>query len=59
MTFVNVRIIKVGRDARTGKFLPVRVAQRNPRTTVIETYRVRSRRRPVRNRSLKPGPPTQ
>ena len=43
-TPANFRILKVGRDARTGKFLPLRVAQRNPRTTVVETYRVPIRR---------------
>lgn len=29
-----------GRDARTGEFIPVRVAERRPNTTVVETYRV-------------------
>jgi hypothetical protein len=36
----NFRILKVGRDARTGKFLPVRVAERRRLTAVVETYRV-------------------
>jgi len=59
-TPANFRILKVGRDARTGKFLPLRVAQRNPRTTEVETYRVPIRRpRARRNRSLRPGPPSQ
>jgi hypothetical protein len=52
----NTRVLKVGRDARTGKFLSVRVAQRNPRTTVVETYVVPKRRTWARrNRSLRPG----
>lgn len=60
MTQANFYILKVGRDARTGKFLSVRVAQRNPRTTVVETYRIRKRRSWARrNRSLRPAPPTQ
>jgi len=44
-TPAKFRIVKVGRDARTGKFIPVRVAQRNPRTTVVETIRVPFNRR--------------
>lgn len=28
---------KIGRDARTGQYIPVREAQRRPSTTVIET----------------------
>jgi hypothetical protein len=30
---------QVGRDAKTGLFVPVREAQRRPSTTVIETIR--------------------
>jgi hypothetical protein len=30
---------KIGRDAETGQFIPVREAQRNPRTSVVETIR--------------------
>lgn len=29
-----------GRDARTGQFVPVDVAQRRPATTVVESYKV-------------------
>jgi hypothetical protein len=29
-----------GRDARTGQFIPVDVAQRRPATTVVEHYNV-------------------
>ncbi len=28
---------KIGRDARTGRFIPVREAERRPSTTVVET----------------------
>ena len=30
---------KIGRDARTGRFIPVREAQRRPKTTVVETIK--------------------
>lgn len=30
---------KIGRDAGTGQFIPVREAERHPRTTVVETIR--------------------
>ena len=30
---------KIGRDARSGQFIPVREAQRRPSTTVIETIK--------------------
>ncbi|WP_423456069.1 hypothetical protein [Ottowia sp. VDI28] len=30
---------KIGRDARTGEFIPVREAQRRPATTTVETIR--------------------
>lgn len=30
---------KVGRDAKSGQFVPVREAQRRPSTTVIETIK--------------------
>lgn len=28
---------QIGRDARTGQFIPVREAERRPSTTVVET----------------------
>jgi hypothetical protein len=31
--------VKVGRDARTGLFIPVRVAQQRPSTAVVETMK--------------------
>jgi len=30
---------KIGRDARTGEFIPVREAERRPSTTTVETIR--------------------
>ncbi|GBE42418.1 hypothetical protein BMS3Bbin10_00479 [bacterium BMS3Bbin10] len=35
---------KIGRDAITGQFIPVKVAIRRPSTTVVETIKVRKRR---------------
>ena len=32
--------IKVGRDARTGEFIPVKEAEKRPSTTVVETIKV-------------------
>ncbi len=31
--------IKIGREADTGKFIPVKEAQRRPNTTVVETIK--------------------
>jgi hypothetical protein len=30
---------KIGRDAKTGRFIPVEKAKRKPSTTVVETIR--------------------
>lgn len=30
---------KIGRDARTGQYIPVEVAKRRPSTTVVETIK--------------------
>ena len=30
---------KIGRDARTGRYIPVKEAQRRPATTVVETVK--------------------
>ena len=30
---------KIGRDARTGRFIPVKEATRRPSTTVVETIK--------------------
>ena len=30
---------KIGRDAGTGKFIPVKEAKRKPKTTVVETIK--------------------
>ncbi len=31
------KTVKIGRDARTGKFIPVKQAEKRPATTVAET----------------------
>lgn len=33
---------KIGRDARTGRFIPVKEAERRPSTTVVETKDTKS-----------------
>lgn len=30
---------KIGRDARTGEFIPVKKARKRPKTTVVETIK--------------------
>jgi hypothetical protein len=35
---------KIGRDARTGEFIPVKEAQHRPSTTVVETIKVPTHR---------------
>lgn len=43
---------QIGRDARTGEFIPVREAIRRPTTTVVETIT-----RPARSTVTKPVTP--
>lgn len=33
------KTMKIGRDARTGKFIPVKVAQKRPNTSIVETIK--------------------
>lgn len=33
--------IKIGREADTGKFIPVKEAERRPKTTVVETIKIK------------------
>ena len=35
--------VKIGRDAKTGRFIPVKTAERRPATTVVETIKKRKR----------------
>jgi hypothetical protein len=35
---------KIGRDAKTGEFIPVKVAQRRPSTTTVETIKPSKRK---------------
>lgn len=30
---------KIGRDANTGKFIPIKEAEKRPKTTVVETIK--------------------
>ena len=32
-------VIRIGRDARTGEFIPVKVARQRPGSTVVETIK--------------------
>lgn len=34
-----VKSIKIGRDAKTGQFIPVKTAEKRPTTTVVETIK--------------------
>ncbi len=36
---------KIGRDASTGKFIPVKEAKRRPKTTVVETIKKQKQKR--------------
>ena len=36
---------KIGRDARNGQFIPVKVAEGRPDTTVVETIKVKKPKR--------------
>jgi hypothetical protein len=42
-------VLKIGRDATTGRFVSVAKARCHPRTTVVETIRYRPRPVGVRN----------
>jgi len=35
----NSKTVKIGRDAKSGEFIPVKEAQRRPSTTVVETIK--------------------
>ncbi len=36
---------KIGRDARTGRYIPVKEAQRRPATTVVETVKPKPKKK--------------
>jgi len=36
-----------GRDAGNGQFIPVKVAERRPRTTIVETFKTDKNGRPL------------
>ena len=35
--------IKIGRNAETGKFIPIKQAEKHPKTTVVETIKRKSK----------------
>jgi hypothetical protein len=35
---------KIGRDAGTGKFIPIKEAQRRKKTAVVETIKIRKKK---------------
>lgn len=39
---------KIGRDAGSGQFIPVKVAERRPRTSVVETLPVVKKLKPTK-----------
>lgn len=39
---------KIGRDAKTGEFIPVKEAQRRPTTTVVETIKTKPTPKPTK-----------
>ena len=39
MSLAKKKTVKIGRDARTGKFIPVKDAKKRPATTVVETIK--------------------
>ena len=39
-----VKSRKIGRDAKTGKFIPVKEAKRRPSTTVVETIKTKKKK---------------
>ncbi len=39
------KTFKVGRDARTGKFIPVKVAERRKNTATVETIKIHRKRK--------------
>jgi hypothetical protein len=36
---MGTKTFKIGRDAKSGEFIPVKQAQQRPRTTVVETIK--------------------
>ncbi len=35
----KTKTVKVGRDSESGKFIPVKEAQKHPKTTTVETIK--------------------
>ncbi len=41
--FHMAKSVKIGRDAGSGKFIPVKEAERRPKTTVVETIKKKNK----------------
>ena len=41
----KVVVVKVGRDASTGRFITIKEAKRRPKTTIVETIRQNKKRK--------------
>jgi len=53
-----LRLCKVARDARTGRFISFLTARRRPSTTVVETYNILTyKRRAARRVRRRPNRP--
>ncbi|MCB2196768.1 MAG: hypothetical protein KQH79_12975 [Bacteroidetes bacterium] len=39
------KIRKIGRDAETGKFIPVKEAQKRKKTAVVETIKIKTKKK--------------
>jgi len=44
-TMAKSKTRKIGRDAETGRFIPVDKAKRHPKTTVVETIKIRKKKK--------------
>ena len=42
MATKKTKTFPIGRDAGTGRFIPVKIAERRPKTTVVERIKKRS-----------------
>ena len=43
MSNKKVSVRKIGRDAKSGKFIPVKVARRRKNTAIVETIKVQKK----------------
>ncbi|MBB17991.1 MAG: hypothetical protein CMP20_00745 [Rickettsiales bacterium] len=45
LTYTRKIPMKIGRDAKTGQFIPVKVAERRKATTIVETIKIGGRQK--------------